>query len=970
MSAPSSDLPPQDGPVDATPESSEPDPAPLPQPSERRWRQIAWLGGRWWQWLLAHTFVPGRVPARSRHPATGYVLAVLLQVVGVATTQLLTMVFPTYSFPSLLSIVAVALTAVSWGAGPSLLAALVGLVLLETVVVPIHMGEGPETIGDLLEVALFLAAGLSISLVSSRIEGNRQRSEAERAQAHDHLEALQALTDTALSHLGLENLLRELLDRIVAVIGVDSAAILLLDDDGQHLTVRAARGLEEAVAAKVQVPVGKGFAGRIAATRQPLVVEDLASYPVVNPLLHERVRSALGVPLLVGDRLVGVVHVDSAIPRHFTEQEVQLVQLVGDRLALAIDRAELFKAEQTARRAAEWESVQLDRTFDAMADGVMVYDPDGRVVRTNAAVRRILGMDLIPPEVYDRPVRERVPLFITRDSRGTLLAPEDWPMMRVLRGEALTGPDTMDIQVRLPDGREVDLNVSGAPLYDPTGRLIGAVGVYRDQTERRRLEREREEALRSREAWFHTMADTAPVLLWVADTDGLVTFVNAPWLHFTGRSLEQELGNGWAEGVHPDDYERCLETYLAAFRAREGFTTEYRLRRFDGEYRWTVDTGVPRFAQDGAFLGYIGSAIDITENKRLEREHADAQANELASREVNRHMDEFLATAAHDLRQPVTGAAMGIGLAQRRLQRLAATADAPLPAAGERSASALDEAIHTVERAGQAVERMSRLVARLFDVAQAQSGTLELKPVACNLAALVREQVELQHMMMADRTVCLDLPTKRPVPVVADADRLGQVLTNYLTNALKYSPPDRPIVVSLEVHSRLARVAVRDEGPGLPPDERNRSTARQASRCRAQVGRVWDWACTSARSSSRPMAARWVSRARPGTVRPSGSPSRWRRPGPEMTRAPLHCPDNALACCHMCLTRGPQFRTQHRRRLAVVRDLSLRLLAHGYARFPHRDLHTTHVGRAPQPGWMPATSHARPPVAAARGRPR
>jgi len=117
---------------------------------------------------------------------------------------------------------------------------------------------------------------------------------------------------------------------------------------------------------------------------------------------------------------------------------------------------------------------------------------------------------------------------------------------------------------------------------------------------------------------------------------------------------------------------------------------------------------------------------------------------------------------------------------------------------------------------------MSRLVNCLFDLAQAQSGTLELKPVACNLAALVREQVELQHMMMADRTVCLDLSTKQTVPIVADVDRLGQVLTNYLTNALKYSPPDKPIAVSLEVHSRLARVAVRDEGPGLPPEEQMR----------------------------------------------------------------------------------------------------------------------------------------------------
>jgi signal transduction histidine kinase len=164
---------------------------------------------------------------------------------------------------------------------------------------------------------------------------------------------------------------------------------------------------------------------------------------------------------------------------------------------------------------------------------------------------------------------------------------------------------------------------------------------------------------------------------------------------------------------------------------------------------------------------------------------------------------------------------MGIELAQRRLQRLAATA-MPFPAVGERPAGPLDEVLNAVERASHAVERMGRLVNRLFDVAQAQSGTLELEPVACDLAALVREQVEIQRLVVSDRTVRLDLPTKRPVCVTADGDRLGQVLTNYLTNALKYSPPDQPVDVSLEVKANQTRVAVHDEGPGLPPEEQKR----------------------------------------------------------------------------------------------------------------------------------------------------
>ena len=172
------------------------------------------------------------------------------------------------------------------------------------------------------------------------------------------------------------------------------------------------------------------------------------------------------------------------------------------------------------------------------------------------------------------------------------------------------------------------MEVSAAPLRDPGGRVTGAVTALRDQTERNRLAREREEALSASEAWFHALADTAPVLVWVSGPDGQVTFLNQPWLQFTGRTEEQELGEGWTEGVHPDDCVHCLDTYRAAFAAREPFRMEYRLRRADGEYRWVLYTGVPRFAVDGAFAGYIGTAIDVSERKALEQQLAE-QAEQL-----------------------------------------------------------------------------------------------------------------------------------------------------------------------------------------------------------------------------------------------------------------------------------------------------------------------------------------------------
>jgi PAS domain S-box-containing protein len=455
-----------------------------------------------------------------------------------------------------------------------------------------------------------------------RIQAARAAAEAANAE----LGRLQALTDTALSHLALDDLLRELLDRIGSVMGVEDVGILLLDADGQQLRMRAARGLEHAVAIGATVPVGQGIVGRVAATRAPLVVDDLAAYPVFYAQLRETGQSAAGVPLLVEERLVGVLYVGSAFSRRFTEADVQLLQRAADRIALAIDRASAYEAAQAARVEAERQAEQLDRIFEAVADALIVYDARGRIVRMNAATRGLLGLDAAPTGYFQLSLAERHALYERRDEQDHPLAPEDLPAARALRGETLTGANAAEGRMRTLDGREIETTTTAAPLRESDGHLVGAVAILRDITERKRLLRQREEALQRSEAWFHVMADTAPVLLWVADSDALVTFVNAPWLEFTGRRLEQELGNGWAESVHPDDYARCLQTYLTAFRDRQPFTMEYRLRRFDGEYRWLVDNGVPRYMPDGSFAGYIGSAIDITEHKRLERALQASQA--------------------------------------------------------------------------------------------------------------------------------------------------------------------------------------------------------------------------------------------------------------------------------------------------------------------------------------------------------
>ncbi len=136
-----------------------------------------------------------------------------------------------------------------------------------------------------------------------------------------------------------------------------------------------------------------------------------------------------------------------------------------------------------------------------------------------------------------------------------------------------------------------------------------------DITERKLVQ----EALQESEARFRNMADTAPVLIWMSDPKNLCIYVNQQWLDFTGRTMGQELGRGWTEGIHVEDFERCMAIYRAAYERRESFKLEYRLRRDDGEYRWMFDTGTPRFSPTGKFLGYIGSCLDITTRKETEQ---------------------------------------------------------------------------------------------------------------------------------------------------------------------------------------------------------------------------------------------------------------------------------------------------------------------------------------------------------------
>jgi two-component system sensor kinase FixL len=229
--------------------------------------------------------------------------------------------------------------------------------------------------------------------------------------------------------------------------------------------------------------------------------------------------------------------------------------------------------------------------------------------------------------IVDNPVAgaTKAAQLVLRVARGA--RPEDVPLERVPKSPLFDARQLTRFGIsesRLPAGsvvlfREPTIWTRYRSYIIGTGVVVALqtlliAGLLVQRARRRRVEA----ALRESEERFRVMADTAPVMIWRSTTTGDCDFFNLPWLAFRGRSLHEEAGSGWAQGVHPDDRDQCLSTYESAFKARRSFFMEYRLLRADGEYRWVMDTGIPRFEPDGAFAGYIGSCFDITERKLAE----------------------------------------------------------------------------------------------------------------------------------------------------------------------------------------------------------------------------------------------------------------------------------------------------------------------------------------------------------------
>jgi PAS domain S-box-containing protein len=457
--------------------------------------------------------------------------------------------------------------------------------------------------------------------------------------------------------------------------------------------------------------------------------------------------------------------------------------IIMSAMALSAGMAERARAEEALRES----EARIKLAANAANFGLWVWDIRNDEFLVTEKWRRLFGFAESEPVNFGRWLQ--------------LVHPEDRERMKQTVQDMLEhggGERESEYRITQPDGSTRWIAGYGGVELDEGGKPTFTRGVSRDITKRKVAEEE----LRESEARFRTVADAAPVLIWMSGPDKLCTFFNKGWLEFTGRALDQELGSGWTEGVHAEDLHRCLAVYEKAFDAREPFTMEYRLRRSDGEYRWLLDRGTPRFGADGAFLGYIGSCIDITERKRAELEH-ERQNMELARVGRVAVMGELAASLAHEINNPVGAIVANASAGQRLL------------AAGKIETQELTELLGDIvadgRRAGEVIQGIRNMV---------RKG--EARRSLIPIVDTIRELVRMVHADAIGRDVKVIAKVDPDAGQVwGDPVQLLQVLLNLTLNAFEAMSAVRPDARRLAIRAYRngngdILVSMRDSGPGFP----------------------------------------------------------------------------------------------------------------------------------------------------------
>jgi PAS domain S-box-containing protein len=441
-------------------------------------------------------------------------------------------------------------------------------------------------------------------------------------------------------------------------------------------------------------------------------------------------------------------------------------------------------------------------------DGIEVYSSFARSHLTGWAI--VLGA---PRAAIDAPMNDSVAILIGGAALLSFLALG----AALVFGSRIAGPISRlaESADAIQRGEKIDVKESVVTEVEQLHRALleaNAAARMADAERERRLvadakraEAEKaQEALRESEERFRLMANSAPVMIWVSGTDKRCTWFNNKWLEFVGRSMEQEIGEGWLDDLHPDDRSRAIQTYVESFDAREPFSMEYRLRRADGEYRWVFDDGVPRHQANGEFLGYIGSVFDFTERKRAE-ENLKHFAEELESRVAER-TEELQAANAALLRDIDERKKLEAQLVQsQKMESIGTLAGGIahdfnnilniisgymfLLTESRGEAEQMDESVSVIN---ETVQRGSALVQQLLTLGQKSRGSryvlLNINTLAEGLLKIIKETFQ--------KTIELSFSLDPNLPaILGDKTQIEQVLLNIFVNARDAMPAGGKLVL-------------------------------------------------------------------------------------------------------------------------------------------------------------------------------
>jgi two-component system cell cycle sensor histidine kinase/response regulator CckA len=441
-------------------------------------------------------------------------------------------------------------------------------------------------------------------------------------------------------------------------------------------------------------------------------------------------------------------------------------------------RERLIDRLNASNDATERISELLRTTLYSIGDAVITTDTAGRVTMMNSVAERLTGWTESPAK--GQSIEAIFQIFNARSRQ-----PVANPIRKVLDAGEIVGLANHTFLVS-KSGQETAIDDSSAPIRNSRNEIVGVVLVFRDVTERKKAESELQES----EERFRTMADAAPVLIWTSTSDRRFDYVNKPWLDFTGRALEQELGEGWVEAVHPEDLDRCLQVYATSFDSQRPFSTEYRLRRHDGEYRWILNNGVPRFEPEGGFAGYIGCCVDV--HDRRQNEERLVQSAKLESLGV------LAGGIAHDFNNILVGILGNASLLEDHL------------APGTDGRETLERVIESSERAAQLVHQM---------LAYSGRGRFVVEPI--DLSRHAREIVALVRASIP-KNISFELRLQGGLlPILADAAQLQQLTMNLVINAAEaMSPAGGAVVVSTETRTVDDQISARNmTGENVAPGE-------------------------------------------------------------------------------------------------------------------------------------------------------